>query len=301
MSTTRSPRPGTVPKKESMETETLTLLDNFIEQALAEDVGEGDHTSQACIPENAVSKAKLLVKDPGILAGVAVAERIFKKVDPNTDIDIRMQDGDDMSYGDIAFYLTCNTRALLKAERLVLNTMQRMSGIATLSNRFHFEVEDLPVKILDTRKTTPLIRFLEKWAVRLGGCHNYREGLYDWIMIKDNHVEACGGIRQAVEAVAEYQKVQGLNLGVTLEVRNLVELHEALEVGQFDRIMLDNFEIPILQEAVATVAKRFETEASGGINIHNVRRVAQTGVDYISVGALTHSATSLDLSLKIIE
>jgi nicotinate-nucleotide pyrophosphorylase (carboxylating) len=284
-----------------METETLTLLDNFIEQALAEDVGEGDHTSQACIPENAVSKAKLLVKDPGILAGVAVAERIFKKVDPNTDIDIRMQDGDDMSYGDIAFYLTCNTRALLKAERLVLNTMQRMSGIATLSNRFHFEVEDLPVKILDTRKTTPLIRFLEKWAVRLGGCHNYREGLYDWIMIKDNHVEACGGIRQAVEAVAEYQKVQGLNLGVTLEVRNLVELHEALEVGQFDRIMLDNFEIPILQEAVATVAKRFETEASGGINIHNVRRVAQTGVDYISVGALTHSATSLDLSLKIIE
>lgn len=284
-----------------METDTLTLLDDFITQALAEDVGEGDHTSQACIPEDAVSKAKLLVKDPGILAGVAVAERIFKKVDPGAELDIRMQDGDNMSYGDIAFTLTCNTRALLLAERLVLNTMQRMSGIATLANRFHFEVEDLPVKILDTRKTTPLIRFLEKWAVRLGGCTNYRDGLYDWIMIKDNHIEACGGIRQAVEAVAEYQKLQGLNLGVTLEVRNLVELHEALEVGQVTRIMLDNFEIPILQEAVATVNKRFETEASGGINIHNVRRVAQTGVDFISVGALTHSATSLDLSLKIIK
>lgn len=284
-----------------METETLTLLDDFIEQALAEDVGAGDHTSQACIPKDDVSKAKLLVKDPGILAGVAVAERIFAKVDPSAELDIRMQDGDNMSYGDIAFTLTCNTRALLMAERLVLNTMQRMSGIATLANRFHFEVEDLPVKILDTRKTTPLIRFLEKWAVRLGGCHNYREGLYDWIMIKDNHIEACGGIRQAVEAVSNYQKVQGLDLGITLEVRNLVELHEALEVGQVTRIMLDNFEIPILQEAVATVNKRFETEASGGINIHNVRRVAQTGVDYISVGALTHSATSLDLSLKIIE
>ncbi|MCB0634021.1 MAG: carboxylating nicotinate-nucleotide diphosphorylase [Saprospiraceae bacterium] len=284
-----------------METDTLTLLDEFIEQALAEDVGEGDHTSQACIPEDAVSKAKLLVKDPGVLAGIAVAERIFKKVDPDAEIDVFMQDGENISYGDIAFTLTCNTRSLLKAERLVLNTMQRMSGIATLANRFHFEVEDLPVKILDTRKTTPRIRFLEKWAVRLGGCYNYREGLYDWIMIKDNHVEACGGIRQAVEAVTEYQKIQGLNLGVTLEVRNLVELHEALEVGQITRIMLDNFEIPILQEAVATVNKRFETEASGGINIHNVRRVAQTGVDYISVGALTHSATSLDLSLKIIE
>lgn len=284
-----------------MNQETLTLLDRFIAQALAEDVGAGDHTSQACIPADAQSTAKLLIKDPGILAGVAVAERIFKTVDPEAQVELLMQDGNAMSYGDIAFTVTCNTRALLKAERLVLNTMQRMSGIATLSNRFYFEVEDLPVKILDTRKTTPLIRFLEKWAVRLGGCHNYREGLYDWIMIKDNHIEACGGIRAAIEAVAAYQKENGLDLGVTVEVRNLVELYEVLEVGGVSRIMLDNFEMPILQEAVAIVNGRFETEASGGVNIHNVRRVAQSGVDYVSVGALTHGATSLDLSLKIVK
>lgn len=284
-----------------MDKETQMLLDRFIEQALAEDVGDGDHTSQACIPAGAESKAKLLIKDPGILAGVAVAERIFAKVDPKAVLDKKLEDGAAISYGEIAFEVSCNSRALLKAERLVLNIMQRMSGIATLANRFHFEVEDLPVKILDTRKTTPLNRFLEKWAVRLGGCHNYRDGLYDWIMIKDNHIEACGGIRQAIEAVAAYQQEKGLDLGVTVEVRNLVELYEVLEVGQITRIMLDNFEIPILNEAVAIVAGRFETEASGGINIHNVRRVAQSGVDYISVGALTHSATSLDLSLKIIE
>ncbi|PHN04803.1 carboxylating nicotinate-nucleotide diphosphorylase [Flavilitoribacter nigricans] len=284
-----------------MDKETQQLLDTFIEQALAEDVGDGDHTSRACIPADAQSKAKLLVKDPGILAGVAVAERIFQKVDPAAKIDLHMEDGSAMSYGDIAFEVTCNSRALLMAERLVLNIMQRMSGIATLANRFHFEVEDLPVKILDTRKTTPLIRFLEKWAVRLGGCYNYRDGLYDWIMIKDNHIEACGGIHQAIEAVNQYLKAEKLDLGVTVEVRNLVELYEVLEIGQVTRIMLDNFEIPILNEAVAIVAGRFETEASGGINIHNVRRVAQSGVNYISVGALTHSATSLDLSLKIIE
>lgn len=284
-----------------MDKETQQYLDNFIEQALAEDIGSGDHTSMACIPPDAQSKAKLLVKDPGILAGVAVAERIFQKVDPNTKFEQHMADGAAMSYGDIAFEVTCNSQALLKAERLVLNIMQRMSGIATLSNRFHFEVEDLPVKILDTRKTTPLIRFLEKWAVRLGGCHNYRDGLYDWIMIKDNHIEACGGIRQAIEAVNKYLQANNLDLGVTVEVRNLVELYEVLEIGQVTRIMLDNFEIPILNEAIAIVAGRFETEASGGITIHNVRRVAQSGVNFISVGALTHSATSLDLSLKIIE
>ena len=279
----------------------LLLLDKFIDQALHEDIGSGDHTSMACIPKTAKSKAKLLIKDPGILAGVAVAEKIFQKVDPDAELNMLMEDGNAMTYGDIAFEVSANTRALLKAERLVLNIMQRMSGIATLSNRFYFEVEDLPVKILDTRKTTPLIRFLEKWSVRLGGCHNYREGLFDWIMIKDNHIEACGGIRQAIEAVVRYQKEKNLDLGVTVEVRNLVELYEVLEVGQITRIMLDNFEMPILREAVAIVDGRFETEASGGINIHNVRRVAQAGVDFISVGALTHSATSLDLSLKIID
>jgi len=271
----------------------------FIENGLREDVGEGDHTSLACIPQQDRCRARLLVKDAGVIAGIEVAERIFKTVDPLCTFQAQTKDGQDVTYGQIAFELECNTQALLKAERLALNTMQRMSGIATLSNRFAFEVEDLGTRILDTRKTTPLLRFLEKWAVRLGGCENYREGLYDWIMIKDNHVDACGGIRQAIEQVHAYLKEKGLPLKITVEVRNLVELYEALEVGGIDRILLDNFELPLLQEAVAVVGKRFETEASGGITIHNVRRVAQTGVDFISVGALTHSAVSLDLSLKI--
>ena len=275
------------------------FLDFFVGYALQEDVGPGDYTSMACIPADSRSRAKLFVKDPGVLAGVEVARHIFHRVDPSARLDIFKKDGEAVSRGDVAFELECSTRALLKAERLVLNTMQRMTGIATLSNRFKFEVEDLPVKILDTRKTTPLIRFLEKWAVRLGGCNNYRFGLYDRIMIKDNHIDACGGIQQALQQVAAYQKAEGLNLEVTLEVRNLVELYQALEVGGFNRVLLDNFETLLLKEAVLIVQNRYETEASGGVNIHNVRQVAMTGVDYVSVGALTHSAVSLDLSLKI--
>jgi nicotinate-nucleotide pyrophosphorylase (carboxylating) len=274
-------------------------LDAFIENGLREDVGEGDHTSLACIPPKDRCRARLLVKDAGVIAGVEVAERIFKKVDPDSTFKAYVEDGQDVTYGQTAFEVECNTQALLKAERLALNTMQRMSGIATLSNRFAFEVEDLGTRILDTRKTTPLLRFLEKWAVRLGGCENYRDGLYDWIMIKDNHVDACGGIRQAIEQVHAYLKEKGIDLKITVEVRNLVELYQTLESGGIDRILLDNFELPLLQEAVAIVDKRYETEASGGITIHNVRKVAQTGVDFISVGALTHSAVSLDLSLKI--
>ncbi|MBK8563764.1 MAG: carboxylating nicotinate-nucleotide diphosphorylase [Saprospiraceae bacterium] len=274
-------------------------LKSFIENALLEDAPQGDRTSLACIPTDARCKAKLLVKDAGILAGVDVAERIFQKVDPSASFTKLIEDGTHVSFGDVAFTLECNTQALLKAERVALNIMQRMSGIATLAHEFQFEVEDLPVKILDTRKTTPLLRFLEKYAVRIGGCHNYRENLSDWFMVKDNHIKACSGVRKAIEKVLEYQKVEGLNLGITVEVKNLVELYEVLEIGNINRIMFDNFELPLLEEAVAIVGKRFETEASGGINIHSVRRVAQTGVDYISVGALTHSATSLDLSLKI--
>ena len=275
------------------------LLDNFISQALIEDVGSGDHTSLACIPVDQVSKAHLLVKDPGIIAGVEVARAIFAKVDPTIKFEAYIEDGKAISYGDIAFEVTGSSQAILKAERLVLNIMQRMSGIATLSNRFKFEVEDLPVTILDTRKTTPLIRFLEKEAVKFGGCENYRDGLYDWIMIKDNHIDACGGIRQAILKVADYQAKHNLSLNVTIEVRNLVELYEVLEVGQVTRIMLDNFELPILREAVAIIDGKFETEASGGVNLNTVRAVAKTGVNYVSVGALTHSATSLDLSLKV--
>lgn len=274
-------------------------LNQFIQSALLEDAPQGDRTSLACIPTDARCTANLLVKDAGILAGVEVAKRIFQHVDPTSQFSKFIEDGTHVSFGDVAFQVECNTQALLRAERVTLNIMQRMSGIATLSHEFVFEVEDLPVKILDTRKTTPLLRFLEKYAVRLGGCHNYRENLSDWFMIKDNHIQACGGVRKAIERVAHYQKEKGLNLGVTVEVKNLVELHEVLEVGSITRIMFDNFELPLLSEAVATVNKRFETEASGGVSIHTVRKIALSGVDYISVGALTHSATSLDLSLKI--
>ncbi len=275
-------------------------IQNFIIQALAEDVGAGDHTSNACINPESVSTARLLVKDLGVIAGIELARKIFQFVDPGSRFDQRLTDGVDVDQGDIAFIVTCNTRALLMAERLVLNSMQRMSGITTLSSRFAVEVEGLPVKILDTRKTTPLIRFLEKWAVKIGGCTNYRNGLYDWIMIKDNHVDACGSHARAIEKVHQYLTQNNLNLGITVEVRNLVELDDVLKTGRITRIMLDNFEIPLLREAVDTINNRFETEASGRINLQNVRSYAEAGVDFISVGALTHSSGTLDLSLKVV-
>jgi len=277
------------------------LLDQFIDQALYEDIQTGDHTSQACIAPNDRSRAKLLVKDTGVLAGVAFAQRVFAKVDPSSKLTVEIEDGTDIKYGDIAFYVECNSQALLKAERLILNTMQRLSGVATLASRFAVEIEGLPVKILDTRKTTPLMRFLEKWAVRVGGCNNYRDGLYDWIMIKDNHIDACGGVQEAILEVNKYMEKNDLSLGITVEVRNLVELHKVLEVGNVSRIMLDNFELPLLREAVATIDNRFESEASGGVNLDTVRKIAETGVNYISVGALTHSSGTLDMSLKVIK
>lgn len=277
------------------------LLHQFIINGLDEDIKDGDHTSLACIPSDSTSKAKLLVKDDGIIAGVSIAEKIFKYVDPQAEVKVFVKDGDDVKFGDIVFEVTCNTQALLKSERLILNTMQRLSGIATLSNRFAFEVEDLPVTILDTRKTTPLLRFLEKWAVKIGGCANYRIGLYDWIMIKDNHIDACGSITKSIQRVNNYLSTINKKLDITIEVRNLVELQEVLDVGQVTRIMFDNFDLPILKEAVAHVAGKFETEASGGVTIKTVRNIALTGVNYISVGALTHSAGTLDLSLKVIK
>lgn len=273
-------------------------LDLFIEEALREDVGSGDHTSNACIDKNSRTNAYLLVKDIGVLAGMDLAEKIFRKLDPDLEFKSNIADGTDIKNGDIAFEMNCNTRKMLMGERLVLNLMQRMSGIATMSSRFAVEVEDLPVKILDTRKTTPLLRFLEKWAVKIGGCHNYRTGLYDRIMIKDNHIDSCGGITDAIYKVHDYLKEQDLDLAITIEVRNLVELHQVMQTGGVHRIMLDNFELPLLREAVNTVDKKFETEASGGIHLRNIREFALTGVDFISVGALTHSAGSLDLSLK---
>lgn len=274
-------------------------LNKFIEEALFEDVRDGDHTSLACIPADLVQTAQLKVKDVGVIAGISFAEKVFSVLDTNARFESILRDGQDVSPGDVAFVVTANAQAILKGERLVLNTMQRLSGIATMSSRFAMEVEGLPVKILDTRKTTPLMRFLEKYAVRIGGCYNYRDGLYDWIMIKDNHADACGGIVKAIKSVHEYLKSHSKDLRITVEVRNLVELYQVLDTGGVDRVMLDNFEIALLEEAVAIVDKRIETEASGGVNLQTVRKIAETGVDYISVGALTHSAGCLDLSLKI--
>jgi nicotinate-nucleotide pyrophosphorylase (carboxylating) len=276
-------------------------LRKFIKAALFEDVQNGDITSQACIPAESRSRARLICKDTGVLAGMKFAEQVFAYCDPSYTIELFKKDGDFVQYGEIAFVVECNTRALLQAERLVLNTMQRMSGVATMSKKFVDAVEGLPVKILDTRKTTPLFRMLEKWAVRIGGCYNYRDGLYDRFMPKDNHVDACGGIKQAIESIVAYKKENGITLPTTVEVRTLQELREVLEVGGVERVMLDNMPIPMMREAVEIVAKRIEVEASGGINLQTVRDIAATGVDFISSGALTHSAQSLDLSLKVIK
>ena len=277
------------------------VLDNFIEEGLKEDRGSGDHTSLACIDSDSRSIAELRIKDVGILSGSFIVDYGIKKIDPEAYFEALIHDGEDVEPGQIACRIRANTRTLLETERLFLNTIQRMSGVATLTNRFVAEVEDLPVKILDTRKTTPLLRFLDKCAVRQGGGYNYRDGLYDWIMIKDNHIEACGSVTKAIDRVNDYLREQELDLGITVEVRNLVELHEVLDRGGITRIMLDNFEIELLKEAVATIDGTFQTEASGGVVLHNVREIALTGVDFISVGALTHSAGSLDMSLDFIE
>ena len=276
-------------------------IDNFIDAAIQEDVGPGDHTSLACIDPEDRSTGHLKVKDIGIVAGVELAAYIFRKVDPSSTVNILIEDGHEVNEGDVVFEIEANTQKFLIAERLVLNCMQRMSGIATLSSRFRAEVEHLPVTILDTRKTTPLIRVLEKWAVEIGGCSNYRDGLYDWIMIKDNHIKASGSISKAIDKVAQYLKQHQLDLGITIEVKNLVELYEVVDHGGVTRIMLDNFELPLLREAVAVIGNQFEIEASGGIDLYSIREVAATGVNYISVGALTHSAGILDLSLKIVD
>ena len=276
-------------------------LAQFIKDALDEDVQDGDHTSLACIPAGQTSRAKLLVKDKGIIAGVEIARQIFQYLDPDATLEILLDDGSEVKFGDISFYLTCNSQALLKGERLALNTMQRLSGIATLSRAFHDEVEGYPVTILDTRKTTPLLRFLEKWAVVEGGCSNYRDGLYDRIMIKDNHIDAAGSISGAVSNVLSYLSDKKKNLDMTVEVRGFKELKEVMSIDANPRVMLDNFSTEKMIEAVKLVDGSLEVEASGGIKLNNVREIAATGVDFISVGALTHSAQSLDLSLKIVK
>jgi nicotinate-nucleotide pyrophosphorylase (carboxylating) len=274
------------------------FLTEFVNNALKEDIGDGDHSSIACIPENVTGKAKLLVKEEGVLAGVDVAIAIFRQVEPKIKIEQILNDGTNVSPGDIAFTVEGKVRTLLKTERLVLNIMQRMSGIATRTREYTEKLEGLHTKILDTRKTTPGMRMLEKLAVKIGGAENHRMGLYDMIMLKDNHIDFAGSIEKAVTSTQNYLTSIGKNLKIEVEVRNMEELHEAIRVGGMHRIMLDNFDLCQTKAAVKLIDGRFETESSGGITIETLRDYAETGVDYISVGALTHHIKSLDLSLK---
>ncbi len=277
------------------------FLQEFISSAFREDVGDGDHSSLAAIPADAKSKARLLVKDTGILAGVDLALQIFKHADPSLTIEVRLQDGAKIKPGDVAFVVSGSSRSILTAERLVLNSMQRMSGIATKTQRLVKLIEGTSAHLLDTRKTTPNFRLLEKWAVLIGGGYNHRIGLFDMIMLKDNHVDMAGGIKQAIVQTNDYLRATKKKLKIEIETRSLAEVEQVLAVGNVDIIMLDNMDIETMKKAVKMINGRFKTEASGGITEETIREVAFTGVDYISVGALTHSIRSLDLSLKAIK
>lgn len=270
----------------------------FVQDALHEDVGSGDHTSLSTIPPTAIQTAQLLVKDEGVIAGLALAGVIFKHVDNRLKVDFILQDGDFVHRGDVAFTVTGPAQSITTAERLVLNCMQRMSGIATATWNMVKLVQDLPVKVVDTRKTTPLFRYFEKWAVRIGGGHNHRYALWDMILIKDNHVDFAGGITQAIDRANAYREEKIPGVAIEIEVRNFDELAQVLKHGRVQRIMLDNFSTADLKKAIEIINKRYITEASGGIKQETLRAYAETGVDEISVGALTHSIKSLDLSLK---
>ena len=274
------------------------LIDLFIKNAIAEDLGDGDHTSLSTIPAGTAGKAKLLIKEDGILAGVELALEIFNQVDAGLKTEVFLQDGAEVKYGDIAFTVEGSTHSILLAERLVLNCMQRMSGIATKTNHTVQLLKGYHTRLLDTRKTTPGLRYLEKWAVRIGGGVNHRIGLYDMILIKDNHVDYAGGIANAITAANEYLADKGKQLEIEIEVRNLEELNQVLEKGMVNRIMLDNFSFADLKTAVELIDGRFITEASGGITEDTIAQYAACKVDYISMGALTHSVKSLDMSLK---
>ena len=273
----------------------------IISEALREDIGSGDHTSLSTIPADARGKARLLVKEDGILAGVDVAMEVFRQVDPDIKVNVFINDGAVIRKGDIVFEAEGRSVSLLTAERTVLNFMQRMSGIATQTNKMAARLEGLHTRVLDTRKTTPVLREIEKLAVTIGGGYNHRFGLYDMILIKDNHVDFAGGIVKAIDATHKYLTDKRLNLKIEIEVRNLDELQQVLNRGGVDRIMLDNFDYDTLREAVKRIAGRFETEASGGINEDTIRQYAECGVDFVSVGALTHHISSLDLSLKAVK
>lgn len=273
------------------------LIDDLLNLAFAEDVGDGDHTTLSTIPESAIGKQKLLVKEPGILAGVEIARRVFAKFDPELKMTVYINDGAEVKPGDVAFVVEGKVRSLLQTERTMLNIMQRMSGIATMTHKYQSRLNNLKTKVLDTRKTTPGMRLLEKEAVKIGGGMNHRIGLFDMILIKDNHIDFAGGIPQAVAAAKQYCKDTGRDLKIEVEVRNEDEIRQALEAG-VDRIMLDNFTPERTRKAVELIAGRTEIESSGGITLDTLRDYGECGVDFISVGALTHSVKGLDLSFK---
>lgn len=274
------------------------LEDQLIELAFSEDIGDGDHTTLCCIPEDAMGKSHLLVKEEGILAGVDIARKVFEKFDPTLQMDVMIHDGEHVKPGDIAFVVTGKVRSLLQTERLMLNIMQRMSGIATMTNRYVKRVEGTGTRILDTRKTTPGMRMLEKQAVKIGGGVNHRIGLFDMILLKDNHVDFAGGIVNAIDRCHKYLQEKNLDLNIEIEVRNFEELQQVLTHGGVDRVMLDNFTPADTRKAVELINHRFEVESSGGITYDTIRSYAEQGVDFISVGALTHSVKGLDLSFK---
>ena len=274
------------------------LEDRLIDLAFAEDIGDGDHTTLCCIPEDAMGKSHLLIKEDGILAGVEVAKRVFAKFDSTMQVEVLINDGTPVKKGDIVMVVTAKVRSLLQTERLMLNIMQRMSGIATMTNKYVERLKGTKTHVLDTRKTTPGLRMLEKQAVKIGGGMNHRIGLFDMILLKDNHIDFCGGITNAITRCHEYLKEKGLNLKIEIEVRNFDELAEAMNCGGINRIMLDNFSVADTKKAVDIVGGKFETESSGGITFDTIRDYAECGVDFISVGALTHSVKGLDMSFK---
>ncbi len=274
------------------------LEDKLLELAFAEDIGDGDHTTLCCIPEDAMGKSKLLVKEEGILAGVDMARKVFNKFDPTMTMQVFINDGAHVKPGDVAFVTGGRVRSLLQTERIMLNIMQRMSGIATMTHRYVERLEGTHTHVLDTRKTTPGMRILEKQAVKIGGGMNHRIGLFDMILLKDNHIDFAGGIHNAISRCHEYLKQKSLDLKIEIEVRNFDELNQVLECGGVDRIMLDNFTVPDTKKAVELIGGRYETESSGGITIDTIRDYALQGVDFVSVGALTHSVKGLDMSFK---
>ena len=274
------------------------LEDRLFDLAFAEDISDGDHTTLCCIPETAVGKSKLLVKEVGILAGVDIARKVFHKFDPELKMEVFIEDGSVVKPGDVAFIVSGKIRSLLQTERLMLNIMQRMSGIATMTHRYMEQLKGTKTRVLDTRKTTPGMRILEKEAVKIGGGTNHRIGLFDMILLKDNHIDFAGGISQAIERCHQYLEKRNLNLKIEIEVRSIDELQQVLNKGGVDRIMLDNFTPELTRKAVEMIGGRYETESSGGITLETIRNYAECGVDFVSVGALTHSVKGLDLSFK---